>query len=195
MKKYLVLALLALTQFSISAMAANALTYQLLSDSTITAVGGPGSSEALAGSFTWLPVFPSQLVDSDEFFTTSLDFTSNSYSMTLASNPRNWMNGTKTGPSGATIFYADVDLLNSNLNPWTIAAFGSGSYVGSPSAPTEIIFDSEGIAPGGGGVFIAKLYIHAALVPSNVPEEGATICLLGVAMAGLIALRRKFDQR
>jgi hypothetical protein len=193
MLKYTALASLALSLATGSAVAGGALTYELLPDSTITPSIGAfpvGLKEALTGTFTWMPESPSQVFDSNGFFTTSLDLSSGMFSMTLAPNARDWSSSTAIGPGGFTGFMADVDLLNSNQNPWTIATNANGSYVGPAYAPTELVFGGVGLAPGDGGFFIAQLHIDAELVPAHVPDSGGSLGLVGAALFSLVVLYR-----
>jgi hypothetical protein len=171
------------------------LTYQLLPDSSITPAAGGipiGSSEPLRGSFTWVAYTPSDIVDSDTFNITSLQFTSSSYSFTLASGSQP-DNTTQAGPDGQTGLNAMVNLAGSTQNPWLIGAYGSGSYQGPASAPTELVLDAEGLYPGESGLNAANFYIHARLVcePAMIslllaasPGAGGTVSGGGVFAAG-----------
>ena len=146
------------------------LTYQLLPSSTITPAteGIPsGPSQPLTGFFTWVPHTPSDVEDSDTFNITSLNFTSSTYSLTLA-NGSQPDNTTQIGPNGQTGLNAEVNLAGSLQNPWFLGAYGNGSFSGPATAPTRITFNAEGFYSSVSGFNEANLIIDARLIPDQV---------------------------
>jgi len=158
------------------------LTYRLLSDSTITPTGGvpTGPAEKLSGTFTWSQIIPGNITGSDAFATTNLNFSSPSYTITLATNPQP-LSATATAPNGSTRLSVNVNYVQSTTNPWAIVPFSNGTFTGPANAPTRITFNDEGFYSPADYGYHAGFYIDAILVDdSAVTNQSTNILTLAV---------------
>jgi hypothetical protein len=173
--------------FRLTVVMGQPLTYQLMSDSTITPAseGIPtGPSQPLTGYFTWVFYSSTGIVGSEDFNITALSFDSPSYALTLASGAQP-DNTTEIGADGQTTLNANVNLAGSPTNPWYLGAYGSGSYTGSATAPTQLTFSSEGLYSPVNGDNDAILFIDAQLVDSPLAAGQVTNILTVTATAQL----------
>ena len=152
------------------------LSYRLLSDSTITPTSGgvaSGPAETLSGTFIWSQVIPGNIVGSDAFATTNLNFSSASYTITLATNPQP-LSATAVAANGSTRLSVKVNYGQSDTNPWSIVPFDNGTFTGPADAPTRIIFSSEGFYSPGDFGYHANFYIDAILVSNSAETNQST---------------------
>ena len=157
------------------------IVYTLLPGSTITPVSGStptGPAESLTGTFEWFPLFMS-------FTNVSLDFTSDSYHLTLATNGLNSGGGIN---SSDVYFAADVNISGLSLTNGVLDGFVAGSYIGPMTSPTFLTFPDLRISPEGGGIFVAQLTILAQQVPE--PSSASLLLYSTVFYLAVHTLRR-----
>ena len=171
----------------VNATMGQSLTYQLLSDSTITPTSGgvaSGPAEPLSGTFTWSQVIPGNVLASDSFATTNLNFSSASYTITLAGGSQP-LSATATAANGSTRLSVNVNYAQAGGNPWSIVPTGNGTFTGPPNAPTRITFNSESFYSPTDYLYHASFYIDAILVDNSAATNQATNVLTITATAQL----------
>jgi hypothetical protein len=155
------------------------LTYVLDPGSTITPVNGAtpiGPTEALTGSFVWHPSSQGNL---EEFDAVSLNFASESFTLTLDKTTAN-DEASDTFANGTTYFGEVVDTNNFPTSPLALLSiFGSGQFVGNYLSPTHVAYDGVRLVPPNGGFYEADLTFSATLVPE--PTSAAILNLAAIA--------------
>jgi hypothetical protein len=122
-------------------------------------------------------------------------------------------NSTTASLAGKSFEYVDLwmtgnNTFGANLNDFTINGVNFGSYSNTSTTALDQLFeDSTGLFgditatgsftfTGNGGSENPRIWVRLGsakdLPPSNVPDGGTTLILLGGALTGLGALRRKF---
>ncbi len=171
----------------LNATIGQSLTYRLISDSTITPTTGDtasGPAEVLRGTFIWSQVIPDNIPNSDAFATTDLNFSSASYTITLATNSQP-LSATATAANGYTRLSVNANWAECASNPWSIGPFANGTFTGPANAPTRITFSSEGFTSFVDYQNHAKLYIDAILVSNSAETNQSTNVLTLTATAQL----------
>ena len=178
MKKIIALALLIVCA---TLCKSQGIVYTLLPGSTITPVSGStptGPTESLTGTFEWFPLYMM-------FTNLSLEFSSVSYHLTLATNGLNSGGGINLSE---VYFAADVNISGLSLTNCVLDGFVAGSYIGPMTAPTFLTFPDLRISPESGGAFVAQLTLFAQQVPE--PSSAPLLLYSAVSYLAFFALRR-----
>jgi hypothetical protein len=166
---------------SIATVHGQTYNYELVSDSSISPADGAtitGPSEALSGTFSWTFDPGNSNAEIFAYTVTSLDLMMDNFNMNLSSMPQT--GGEQTSIGGGAEFSAVIDLSGEATGVYQIVSVDAGSFEGSAGAPTTLEFDSFGLAPFGGGLFVAKGNIDAVLVSViPAPEPSAWAMMLG----------------
>jgi hypothetical protein len=157
------------------------LTYKLLPGATITPYFGAeptGPTEALTGSFEWTGPYNGNPVGWDA---TALSFSSPSFLLTLNETPVNDVLTSVFAAPAKTYFSEVLNIVGMPIDVGGISAW-EGTYVGTPSLPTLLIYPELRIAPPNGGPWYARVTFSAQLVPE--PSTWVMAVLAGVALIG-----------
>ena len=153
---------------------ADALSYTLLPGSTITPYLGAvpiGPTEPLAGRFDWIQVDTGTSVIG--FDATYLNFRSASFSITLDTAVNDL--ATSVFPDSCLTYFGEiVDLEGLGASVGVMeSADNNGCYAGPPDHPDSLSYPDVSIAPVGGGLFVARVRITAALDSDGdgVPDD------------------------
>jgi len=150
-------------------------TFVLQPGATITPTFG-GSSEPLAGSFTWHD-FGAVTTTIEGFNAVALNFTSPSYTLVLDTTAANEY-GSDTFADGTTYFGEVFDV--TGLSPSVLfgSSFTSGQFVGDYHNPTQVTYTNIKLAPLSGGAFMATLNFTATAIPEPVSTSAVAAGLL-----------------
>ena len=153
--------------------ATNVLSYVLVPGSTITPLfeGSPiGPTQPLIGSFDWIQVdTASSLIGFDA---TRLEFQAGSFRIELNTTVNDL--GTSVFPDSCLTYFGEiVDLTGLGVPIGNMASYTDGCYSGLPDRPNFINYPDVRIAPFGGGFFVARLSLIAALDTDHdgVPDD------------------------
>jgi hypothetical protein len=159
------------------------LTYQLLPGATITPYFGAdstGPTEPLSGSFNWTgPVISGGLVG---WNATALSFSSPSFLLTLNETSVNDVATSVFASPIKTYFSEVVNIQGMPIDVGRISTWTEGTYVGTPSLPTMLIYPELRISPPNGGYWYARITFTAQLVPE--PSTWVMALFAGVALIG-----------
>lgn len=170
--------LLACLSIVTNAYAADILRYTLVNGSMITPYYGAdpiGPPELLTGNFDWIQVEDSNIIG---FNATYLDFQSESYRIELNNTTVNDLGTSVFKDSCLTYFGEIVDLTDLSVPTGNMQSYSGGCYSGSPYSPTSLTYTDVRISPVGGGLFVARLSIIAALDSDRdgVPDDPTDQC-------------------
>ena len=159
------------------------LTYQLLPGATITPYLGAtptGPTEPLSGSFNWTgPVNSGSYA---VWNATALSFSSPSFLLTLNETAVNDVATSVFANPVKTYFSEVVNIEGMPIDVARISVWDEGTYVGTPSLPTLLIYPELRISPPNGGYWYARITFTAQLVPE--PSTWVMAAFAGVALIG-----------
>jgi hypothetical protein len=169
---------------TLQATAAEVLHYTLVRGSTITPRDGAspiGPTEPLRGHFDWLqydgPINETILA----FNAVALTFHSPSFTLQLNTSPANDIMSALHTDSNLTVFDEVADLTGLASSPGSVSSLSPGSYLGPPTRPVVLNYPNVGVAPVGGGAWLANLNLVAVMdealnvAPSFVKGPDVTV--------------------
>lgn len=155
--------LLVCLSFATNIQAAGALNYILLPGSAITPYIGDtpiGPTEPMTGNFSWVQKkTKSNIIGFDA---KQLDFRSASFQITLNTNSNDLFSS--VFPDSCLTYFGEiVNLTGLSIQTGDMSTFSDGCYSGPSLRPSLLNYPDVRISPLGGGAFVAKISIVAAL--------------------------------